>query len=399
MSEKILVSAEYFEDFHCLAGGCRYNCCRDWRVDINKSAYNKLRSARLSPPLRELADENLIRNKKSLNDALYAQIKMRPDGACAFLTEDGLCSLQAECGPGILPAICRTFPRDVFRIGDIVERSCTMGCEEVVNRLWDLPHGLELICEPLETILFATTIRGGEERPVLFRRFLEVQSVCIDLLQNQAYPLEQRILLLGMGLRELAEIEHTQEDAPLDAWLEKWSQLSQGDVLRESLEKFNGDTLMFLMNNVATVSSMACSSAEEAQLQAKLLTLSGFKDIGGTQRELSAAHYLEGLPQLAEIALPIENIMVNEWFRSYAPLRTGHGIWWQYVRFCNLYSLLKFFLATLMTPEITKEEMVHTVVLWARELEHNAKKLDEIVERQISNESDSLAHMAILIRG
>ena len=156
---------------------------------------------------------------------------------------------------------------------------------------------------------------------------------------------------------------------------------------------------MFLMNNVTTVSSMGACSIEEATLQARLMVLSGFKNIGGTQRELNSANYLAGLPRLEEIALPLENIMVNDWFRSYAPLRSEHGIWWQYVRFCNLYSLLKFFLATLMTNEITQADMVHTVVFWARQLEHNTQKLNEIVDRQVANESDTLAHMAILIRG
>lgn len=399
MSKKILVSAEYFEGFRCLAGDCQYSCCRDWRVDINKSAYSKLRSMRMSPALREQVDKDLIRSRKSLNNALYAQMRMKKDGRCSFLTEDGLCSLQAECGPGILPSVCRTFPRDVYRIGDLVERACTMGCEEIVNRLWELPHSLEFICEPMETVLFTSIIRDTDNRPVIFRRFLEVQTVCVDLLQNPAYHLDQRILILGMALRELAELEHTDEDSQLDPWLEKWAQLSQGDVLRESLEKLPRETLMFLMNNVTTVSSMGVCSIEEATLQARLMVLSGFKNIGGTQRELNSANYLAGLPRLEEIALPLENIMVNDWFRSYAPLRSEHGIWWQYVRFCNLYSLLKFFLATLMTNEITQADMVHTVVLWARQLEHNTQKLNEIVDRQVANESDTLAHMAILIRG
>lgn len=40
----------YYDDFHCLAAGCRLSCCKGWRISFDKKDYLSLKrkTARLS---------------------------------------------------------------------------------------------------------------------------------------------------------------------------------------------------------------------------------------------------------------------------------------------------------------------------------------------------------------
>ena len=104
------VALDYFPEFKCLAEKCHYSCCYQWRVDINRPDYMKIKNLRASKEIRQIVD-NEIKRVKDNSTRFYAKMIMREDGNCPFLGKDRLCNLQKECGYNVLPEVCKNFPR------------------------------------------------------------------------------------------------------------------------------------------------------------------------------------------------------------------------------------------------------------------------------------------------
>ena len=99
----------------------------------------------------------------------------------------------------------------------------------------------------------------------------------------------------------------------------------------------------------------------------------------------------------------MENIIVNEVFAHGIPLNGKDNLWDAYMLLCILYSLLKALLTmSADSPKsvLSREKLVEGVILWARISLHAIdNRMDSFVKRMHENESDTLAHMAILING
>lgn len=368
----------------------------------------KIRSTRKSPALEELVAKGIRRNKKAKSNTFYADMRLNEKGDCVFLDEKRMCRLQIECGPSVLPYICQDFPRRLFRYGKQILRSCTPACEEIVNLLWARPNGLEFVAVPREKgILRISSFPMREDFQILYSRFEEIQWVCISILQNRAYTLDERMILLGIAIRALAEIQSATEEEAVQNWLTRYTALTKGSGFKEAVEKLPSNPSMFLANNLETLFELLIdtSAPDMAEYLRKRLDSLGLKletdrftyqpDTYFKQKECLNA-FLHGQEYLTE------NLIVNETFAYGIPLDNKNGVWDSYMRLCLLYSLLKMLLTMSVDPaesSPSREKLVEGVILWARVLLHATERLNGFVERMHKNESDSLAHMAILING
>ena len=101
----------YYDEFHCLAAGCRLSCCKGWRISFNKKDYLSLKRQEGSDDLNARLADGLHRIRKGpLTEIHYGEFDMSTDD-CPLLREDCLCALQMEKGHDALPVVCRTFPR------------------------------------------------------------------------------------------------------------------------------------------------------------------------------------------------------------------------------------------------------------------------------------------------
>jgi lysine-N-methylase len=92
-----------FQKFDCHS--CGY-CCRNLVVNISPAERQKIVDAGW---IERMAGETLFiayrfRGRKLL------RLAHRPDGACVFLGEDGLCRLHKESGVAVKPLACRMYP-------------------------------------------------------------------------------------------------------------------------------------------------------------------------------------------------------------------------------------------------------------------------------------------------
>ena len=105
----------YFDRFQCLAGACRFTCCKGWHVTFDKKDYLALKRQEGSPELTETLQRIVRRVKKGPNAGRWYGEFDLGGGACPLQREDGLCSLQLEKGADALPIVCRMFPREIGR--------------------------------------------------------------------------------------------------------------------------------------------------------------------------------------------------------------------------------------------------------------------------------------------
>lgn len=396
INEKLLVEADYFKDFRCAASGCRNNCCHGWTIYIESANYHKLRAMRKSSELEKLFATGVKKNKKALNDAMYAEMALKKNGECVFLDEEHLCRLQKECGYGALSNVCKLFPRETHVIANLVTKSCSLSCEGIVDRMWENTDGMNIYCDPMTRKEFGELVSFPQGTEWLAPHLLQVQTICIDFLQNRAYSLEKRIAMVGVALKELEE----QGEPGYEAWEMKYEALSHAAEPVESLRTTVAHSDWSVFNTIfALKTAFGTVTPQFAEQRSNVLRQFKIAE-EGQEVSYDADAYQKSKLLLNAVFEEnphwMENMMVNQFFNNHCPIHV-RGMWMSYVIYCIQFSILKFLLAGIMTENTTKEDLTDMVVLWSRATNNNRARMESLANEMHINNSDTLAHMVILI--
>ena len=121
----------YYDDFKFIAGDCIDNCCHaEWEISIDKKTYKKYR--KLKGQWGKKINNNIGRIRSNISDLRYGKFKLKDKG-CSLLDEKGLCTIHANLGMGYLCDICKVYPREITKLGEIYERNLNMSCPEVAR--------------------------------------------------------------------------------------------------------------------------------------------------------------------------------------------------------------------------------------------------------------------------
>lgn len=128
----------YYNEFKCIADKCRHSCCIGWDVEIDADTLEKYKNSR-----HTLADEIRVQICTEEDGSYF---KMKEDGRCPFLQNDGLCEIIKVLGENELCDICRLHPRFKNVFTDRVEIGLGACCEEAARIIltWDKPFALVL---------------------------------------------------------------------------------------------------------------------------------------------------------------------------------------------------------------------------------------------------------------
>jgi lysine-N-methylase len=137
---------------------------------------------------------------------------------CPLLSEDRLCRLQTEYGEEYLPSACATYPRIVHRNGDKLEKGLTLSCPEAARLVLLDPTVFtpkpQTITQPL-----GNSPDDGSTRS-LQPWFWSIREFVLGLIRNRAYPLWQRLFLLGIFCRRLDDmVKAKRETTTLPAFI------------------------------------------------------------------------------------------------------------------------------------------------------------------------------------
>lgn len=400
-----LISADlrpaYYDGFHCLMGGCRQSCCVGaWHIAFSKKDYLTIKKQKGSSDLNARLEHSLRRIRGDrLSEMSYAEFTMENE-RCPLLNEGGLCLLQLEKGPEVLPFVCRSFPRnETATISGFFERSLSPACEGVLALLWDLPEGVDFRTDPIPMELH-DILPIQEEKP-LSMCFQDIRSLCIDFLQDRRRPLSHRILLMGLALKELADGE-----SDISSWLERnRSVLAHGDV-EELLKDLDVSRTLDLVlhNNVRTFLTLRDDSDAKELLKILKQWLSA--DERNNRITTNHTPYLAAWARYQECFGDrdyfMENLMVSLFFHMKLPdVTDAKELWKSYVNFCNLYAVYHF--TAVMScrdgAPADRDELFRLLVLISRGFIHNSQRRTILRDKFFRNDSSTLAHMAILLCG
>lgn len=389
----------YYDDFHCLAGDCRMNCCQDWRVTFDRADYMRMKRVKGSPELNARMAHILHRIRSGpLSEKFFGEFLMDgKDCRCPLQTEEGLCLLQMEKGHEALPLVCKIFPRvQSAYLSGYFERALSPGCEGVLALLWDLPVGVDFRSDPLPQAGTLQFVQGGGS--VLKERFQEIRSQCIDILQDRRMPLPERMMVLGMALKNLVDGERN-----LERWL-AYVRLCSEQAAAEGIPLPADQRqcrAQFLINSVCMLRIFSKEEIARELLSALDSELDG-ED--GTRGTISVEPYLKARARYEERFAGreyfLENLMVSVFFQMKLPrLDSVDALWRSYIAFCNLYSFYRFLavMSCRAGAPGDRAELFRMVVFGSRNMLHNDKFNDAVVNSLYQHESATLAHMAILL--
>ena len=215
-----------------------------------------------SPGERKTFSEAVVRSRQAVKSkGAYAELGLRQDGSCRFLTEEKQCSLHSQYGPGVLPDVCASYPRVAQQVGGRIELSGRLSCPEVARLCLLADDALEM--ERLEPSLMEghrvrhKPLQLNPELPYQ-AAFEAVRELAVMLLRTRSYPLSSRLFFIGSlalrtdpHFRDLetlgTEIERLCDPNALERLHEQLAETTTGD---HGTMYIVGRSLMDLLNDV-----------------------------------------------------------------------------------------------------------------------------------------------------
>ena len=106
-------------------------CCRQHQIEITEAEYQRIADQKWTAA-DGVADGGLVRERHWSGKSSY-RLAHQSDGACAFLTEKGLCRIHAKFGEAAKPLACRVYPYAFHPAGKSVAVSLRFSCPSVVK--------------------------------------------------------------------------------------------------------------------------------------------------------------------------------------------------------------------------------------------------------------------------
>jgi lysine-N-methylase len=229
MPDQVL-QPRYADDFRCIGSECEENCCEGWGMYVDKATYKKYRAA---PELRRAAAEHIELIPGARDNFRYARMKFTADNRCPFLATDKLCSIQKQHGSEFLSKTCSRYPRALVRFEGSIQKALYLSCPEAARLVLMSPqllppHDAPRYEPPLEQ---SRNLAPGSSALVRsLRRF------ALDLLQDRAYPLWQRLFLLGTVCRRVHELTAAQQTPQVPQLLAQYATIAREGSLRPHLD-------------------------------------------------------------------------------------------------------------------------------------------------------------------
>jgi len=110
-----------YDSFVCTADKCPDTCCSGWLIEIDQDSLDRYSDA-------DGEKKELYREKINFSDKVFRQC---PNGDCAFLREDHLCTMQRSYGEEELCLTCDMYPRHIEEFPNVREHSLSLSCPEV----------------------------------------------------------------------------------------------------------------------------------------------------------------------------------------------------------------------------------------------------------------------------
>jgi len=407
--QQAVLKPEYMNKFSCIGTACGWNCCADgWAIFVDKAAYQVLKNCK-DAELQELSKKYLKRSKSSAVSEQYAQVLPNETGRCGFQDENDRCRIQLKLGEKALNHVCSVYPRTWAMIDGDLELSANLSCPHAARLALNDKDGMSFVRETLDVkttfLLDGAAVKPAEELGAL-HYFHTVREYAIGLLQNRAFSLDDRLILLGLLHKRFADALAEDPGADLAAIQFNFeTQLASG-VSAALLAKMKPEPLLQARLTKELVDQQIMFQKGTPRYRDLIgKSLYGMGSTAGATMKDVMNGYSEAYngPYAAfteERGHMLENFLVNEYFRQRMPFGKFKSIWESYVFLCVLYAITRMHLVGLAGYHkgLEAETAAMLISSLSREILHNAKFIESFIDLLRKSDAMSLAHMVILVK-
>jgi lysine-N-methylase len=379
-------------------------------VSIDQASYEKYQRLPASP-LRTLIDASTLTMPQGAKPASFAKIQMNGENQCPLLTAERLCGIQAELGEGFLSHTCATYPRIVTSIAGIEETALLLSCPEAARLVLLSPTLLSAAEQNDGELATATTAAVASS---LLGWFQPIRQVVLALLCNRAYPLWQRLFLLGVFCRRLDTIASGELQRSVPAFLGDFEATVASGNLITAMEALPLDRTAQL-DVVLRLAGMLLhrSNVRPRFVECVQVFTAGIGNGAGATLESLAANCAQAhdryyAPFFARHPQILENYLINTVVRCRFPFgqegaqdKRPASMAREYAKLTAQFALLKGFLigvAGFHREAFSTIHMVHTVQATSKHFEHHPEFLDLAYELLVESRMDGARGLAILLR-
>lgn len=198
---------------------------------VDKATYKKYRA---TPALRQTTGEHIKINPEARNNFQFARIQFPAGGRCPFLAPDNLCSIQKQYGSEFLSKTCARYPRALVRFDGHMQKALYLSCPEAARTVLSRTQLLPADGPRYRQFVLEESAPVAPPAPEFLVR--QLRTFALDVLQDENYPLWQRLFVLGIVCRRVHEFTTTQQTTKICALLAQYATMLREGVLHSSLD-------------------------------------------------------------------------------------------------------------------------------------------------------------------
>lgn len=410
--KEIVLQPSFYDKFECIGSACKFNCCSNiWEINFTEEEFRNIKRRIKTEEFRKIFQDAFIKEK---GQDYY--IKFDENGNCKFLDECGLCSMYKEVGSENMSLTCKVFPRVCSYYIDRYECFLSVGCEEVLRLLLEEKDGLMLdvvkrkVTEPEGKVKWKVIV-GKQFKDSITYFWNDYRILMLGVLQNREYSFGERMVVLGLAMKKVDEMEKRGEFVKIAKYVENFvidfNDIKSKDIYSKAFEKVNKD------GSIRALNTINCYFIEEnknlVEFDNKITNRIDLKRNLGmgnmrfakTNVQYNMKKYQEARKDFEEFIKDkewwIENIIIEGFLTARMPFFIKGGIWKNYCAMVLIYSTILFVWNCCIRKDSTKEDFIYCTSVIARELFHNREYIKKLEQHLDVTESNTLAHMAMLV--
>ena len=410
MKVKTVLQPEYMERFSCIGPSCEDSCCVGWRVTVDEASYKKYSKA-TDETLVPLFKKNVTRNRSNPSKTNYAKIKMDSQGRCPFLNEEKLCNIQQKLGATYLSDTCAIYPRTINQIDNIIEKSGTLSCPEIVRLALLNPDGITFneIEEPISERTFVHSKKEPnslKNANRIEKYFWDLRIFTIEVLQHRDYAIDERLIFLGLFYQKAQVLLDDNKLDEIQMLIGTYKQLLGETSVKHDLANVPSNPgIQMKLSKELMDQRIAGGINNERYMNCLGQYLNGIRYYKDSSVEENASRYTEAYatyyaPYMKDHEYIYENYLVNYAFRKLFPLTTEGSLFDAYVMMVVHFAMVKLHLIGLagFHKGLTEEVIVKLIQSFTRMVEHNEGYLKRIHSLLKENDYTTMPFMSILIK-
>lgn len=413
--KELVLQPSFYKEFECIGGSCVNNCCHSWDIDFTKEEFKNVKRKIHTEEFRKIYDDAFVYDKEK--GKFFA--KLDEKGNCKFLDENGLCNMYKEVGHENMSQVCKIFPRKGLHYMKEYEYYLSPACEEVIRFLTEQKNGIKLEyverelsdIEKQETDIWSAVVADG--RPILYY-YNDFKKLLFGVLQNRDYDIGERMVVLGIAMKKIFEIEKNRHVDDLPQYVENFITDFNSEKSREIYGKLFEKVDRGGQKRALQVLGYIGAVGDE-KIDKKVFERIDFKEVTDLEqynpnerkykaeinKEYNSEKYANAIADFKKFLKGkehwLENVILEGFLYTRMPFFIRGGIWNNYIAMAMIYSIFLFYLTCYLEKDSTKEDFMYIVSKLSRFTFHNIDFLKYMEKVAKENESNTLAHMAVLV--